>query len=145
MCIVVLLFFFLIIRRPPRSTRTYTLFPYTTLFRSERPLMIVGGSGWSEDVRGQVQAWAEASEIPVGAVFRRQDYLDNDWPGYVGDVGIGINPKLQQRVKEADLLLVMGSSAERRVGKEGVSTCSSRWSAYHEKKKQINNKVTALL
>src|SRR3546814_17327698 len=76
MCIVVLLFFFLIIRRPPRSTRTYTLFPYTTLFRSERPLMIVGGSGWSEDVRGQVQAWAEASEIPVGAVFRRQDYLD---------------------------------------------------------------------
>src|SRR3546814_12888604 len=57
---------------------------------AERPLMIVGGSGWSEDVRGQVQAWAEASEIPVGAVFRRQDYLDNDWPGYVGDVGIGI-------------------------------------------------------
>src|SRR3546814_10390963 len=47
--------------------------------------------------------------IPVGAVFRRQDYLDNDWPGYVGDVGIGINPKLQQRAKEADLLMVMGS------------------------------------
>jgi acetolactate synthase-1/2/3 large subunit len=76
---------------------------------AERPMMIVGGSGWSETVRGQVQAWAEASNIPVGAVFRRQDYLDNDWPNYVGDVGIGINPKLQARIKEADLLLVMGS------------------------------------
>src|SRR3546814_19584689 len=31
-----MLFFFLMIRRPPRSTRTYTLFPYTTLFRSRR-------------------------------------------------------------------------------------------------------------
>lgn len=76
---------------------------------AERPLMIVGGSGWSEAVREQVQAWASASHIPVGAVFRRQDYLDNDWPNYAGDVGIGINPKLQQRVKEADLLLVMGA------------------------------------
>jgi acetolactate synthase-1/2/3 large subunit len=76
---------------------------------AERPFMIVGGSGWNETVRGQVQAWAEASNIPVGAVFRRQDYLDNDWPGYAGDVGIGINPKLQQRIKDADLLLVMGS------------------------------------
>ncbi|WP_341702890.1 thiamine pyrophosphate-binding protein [Ferrovibrio sp.] len=81
----------------------------TMLEASERPLMIVGGSGWSEAVRGQVQAWAEASAVPVAAVFRRQDYLDNDWAGYVGDVGIGINPKLQQRLKEADLLLVMGS------------------------------------
>jgi len=76
---------------------------------AERPLLIVGGSGWSEKVREQVQAWAGASNIPVAAVFRRQDYLDNDWPNYVGDVGIGINPKLQQRVKESDLLLVMGA------------------------------------
>jgi acetolactate synthase-1/2/3 large subunit len=76
---------------------------------AKKPFMIVGGSGWSERVREQVQAWAGASDMPVGAVFRRQDYLDNDWPNYVGDVGIGINPKLQARIKEADLLLVMGS------------------------------------
>jgi acetolactate synthase I/II/III large subunit len=56
-----------------------------------------------------MQDWAAASSLPVGAVFRRQDYLDNDWPNYVGDVGIGINPKLQARVKEADLLLVVGA------------------------------------
>jgi acetolactate synthase-1/2/3 large subunit len=76
---------------------------------ARKPFMIVGGSGWSEAVRAQVQEWAAASDMPVGAVFRRQDYLDNDWPNYVGDVGIGINPKLQARVKDADLLLVMGS------------------------------------
>lgn len=76
---------------------------------AKKPFMIVGGSGWSETVREQVQAWAAASGIPVGASFRRQDYIDNDWPNYVGDVGIGINPKLQARIKEADLLLVMGA------------------------------------
>jgi acetolactate synthase-1/2/3 large subunit len=76
---------------------------------AKKPMMIVGGSGWSERVREQVQAWAGASNLPVGAVFRRQDYIDNDWPNYVGDVGIGINPKLQARIKEADLLLVMGA------------------------------------
>ncbi|HEX6957364.1 MAG TPA: thiamine pyrophosphate-binding protein, partial [Ferrovibrio sp.] len=76
---------------------------------AKRPMMIVGGSGWSEQVREQVQAFAAASHLPVGAVFRRQDYLDNEWPNYVGDVGIGINPKLQQRLKDADLLLVMGA------------------------------------
>ena len=76
---------------------------------AKKPFMIVGGSGWSETVREQVQAWAGASGIPVGASFRRQDYIDNDWPNYVGDVGIGINPKLQARIKEADLLLVMGA------------------------------------
>src|SRR3546814_13184677 len=36
MTFLVLFFFFLMIRRPPRSTRTDTLFPYTTLFRSDR-------------------------------------------------------------------------------------------------------------
>lgn len=76
---------------------------------AERPMMIVGGGGWSEAVREQVQAWAGASNIPVGAVFRRQDYIDNDCPNYIGDVGIGINPKLQQRIKDSDLLLVMGA------------------------------------
>lgn len=79
------------------------------LAAARKPMMIVGGSGWSEIVREQVQAWAGASNLPVGAVFRRQDYLDNDWPNYVGDVGIGISPKLQQRIREADLLLVMGA------------------------------------
>ncbi len=50
----------------------------------------------------------EANELPAGAAFRRQDALDNDSPSYVGDVGIGINPALAERVKQADVLLVVG-------------------------------------
>ena len=55
-----------------------------------------------------MRAFLEARDIPAGAAFRRQDALDNDSPSYVGDVGIGINPKLAARVREADLLLVVG-------------------------------------
>ncbi len=47
--------------------------------------------------------------LPVAASFRRQDYFDNDSPCFVGDVGIGINPALAQRVKDADVLLVLGA------------------------------------
>jgi acetolactate synthase-1/2/3 large subunit len=76
---------------------------------AQRPLLLVGGSGWSEEVRLRVQAWAEASGIPVAAVFRRQDHIDNAWPLYAGDVGIGVNPALAGRVRDADVLLVLGA------------------------------------
>ena len=49
------------------------------------------------------------SGLPVGCAFRCQDLFDNRSPNYAGDVGIGINPKLAQRVKDADLLLVVGA------------------------------------
>ena len=55
-----------------------------------------------------LQAVLEANAIPAGAAFRRQDSIDNDSPIYVGDVGIGINPALAARVRDADLLLVVG-------------------------------------
>lgn len=56
-------------------------------------------------LRDLVEAW----DLPVAAVFRRQDCFDNSHQNYIGDVGIGVNPKLAQRVKEADLLLVIGA------------------------------------
>jgi acetolactate synthase-1/2/3 large subunit len=55
-----------------------------------------------------MRGFLEANALPAGAAFRRQDALDNDSPSYVGDVGIGINPRLAARVKEADVLLVVG-------------------------------------
>lgn len=76
---------------------------------AERPLLIVGGGGWSEALRIETQAFAEAADLPVAAVFRRQDYVDNDWPNYIGDVGIGPSPKLAERVKQSDLLIVLGA------------------------------------
>ena len=76
---------------------------------SERPLVILGGGGWSESARRQIEMFAEKNHLPVGCSFRRQDLFDNRHPNYIGDIGIGINPKLASIVKESDLLLVIGA------------------------------------
>jgi acetolactate synthase-1/2/3 large subunit len=75
---------------------------------AERPFAILGGGGWTPDAARDVRVFLESNSIPAGAAFRRQDSIDNDSPSYVGDVGIGINPKLAARVRESDLLLVVG-------------------------------------
>ena len=78
------------------------------LLESERPLVIAGGGGWTVQAAQALQRFAENWQLPVANAFRFQDTFDNHHPLYVGDVGIGINPALAQRVKEADLLLVIG-------------------------------------
>lgn len=75
---------------------------------SERPVAILGGAGWTANASVGMQRFLEVNEIPAGAAFRRQDSLDNDSPVYVGDVGIGINPDLASRIREADLVLAIG-------------------------------------
>ncbi|HEY8067841.1 MAG TPA: thiamine pyrophosphate-binding protein [Burkholderiales bacterium] len=75
---------------------------------AKRPFVLLGGGGWTGQATAGLQAWAEAAGIPVGCGFRCQDYFDNRHPNYAGDVGIGVSPKLAQRVKEADVLLVIG-------------------------------------
>jgi len=75
---------------------------------AERPLVVVGGSGWDRQACAHLQTFAEASHLPVSAAFRFQSLFDNRHDNYVGDVGIGINPKLAERVKEADLLIAIG-------------------------------------
>ncbi|MDH3387542.1 MAG: thiamine pyrophosphate-binding protein [Gammaproteobacteria bacterium] len=79
------------------------------LAAAERPLIIIGGSGWSDDTRLQLQRFAEANRIPVANSFRCQDYFDNEHPCYAGDLGLGVNPALTRRVREADCLLVIGA------------------------------------
>jgi acetolactate synthase-1/2/3 large subunit len=78
------------------------------LARAERPLAIIGGAGWTAGAACDMRAFLEANALPAGAAFRRQDAIDNDSPSYVGDIGVGINPKLAARVRESDLLLVVG-------------------------------------
>ncbi|UXH79956.1 thiamine pyrophosphate-binding protein [Roseateles amylovorans] len=75
---------------------------------AERPLVLVGGSGWTPQACAALQAFAHRWQLPVSAVFRRQDLFDNHDPHYAGDVGIGINPALAQRVAESDLLIALG-------------------------------------
>src|SRR5205814_4662692 len=79
------------------------------LLAAERPFVIVGGSGWDAASCDALQRFAESWQLPVGCAFRFQDTLDNRHPNYVGDVGIGINPKLAQRIGEADLVIAIGA------------------------------------
>jgi acetolactate synthase I/II/III large subunit len=78
------------------------------LERAERPFVLLGGAAWTPRAAQDIRAFVEANELPAGAAFRSQDAVDNDSPSYVGDVGIGINPKLATRVRDADLLLAIG-------------------------------------
>ncbi len=79
------------------------------LAAAARPLVIVGGGGWSAKAAHDLGRFAESMGLPVGASFRCQDYLDNRHPNYVGDVGIGINPALAERVRDADVILALGA------------------------------------
>lgn len=78
------------------------------LAAAERPLLIAGGSGWDAEACRALQRFAENWQLPVACGFRFQDTFDNRHPLYAGDVGIGINPKLAQRVQAADLVLALG-------------------------------------
>lgn len=76
---------------------------------SARPLVLLGGSGWSEAGLASLKDFVEANRLPVATTFRRKALFDNTHPNYAGDLGIGPNPKLAERVKQADLLIVFGS------------------------------------
>ena len=80
----------------------------TLLLAAERPFVIVGGNGWDGPACEAMQRFAEGWNLPVGCAFRFQDLFDNAHPNYAGDVGIGINPKLAQRLKDADLVIAVG-------------------------------------
>lgn len=75
---------------------------------AKRPIMVIGGPGWNNEIREQVTAFAERFDLPVIATFRYQDYMDNRHPNYAGHMGIGIDPALAKRILDADLLIVMG-------------------------------------
>lgn len=79
------------------------------LAKAARPVMIVGGPGWSRDIQRSVEAFAERFDLPVAPAFRYQDYIDNRHRCHVGCAGIGIDPKLSAAIKQADVLIVVGA------------------------------------
>src|SRR3546814_14790287 len=114
------------IRRPPRSTRTDTLFPYTTLFRSYE-----GG-----------EVLRPGDDVDLLALHFLDDRLDAaalhadagadrvDRAVVADDADLGAAARIARGGLDLDAAVV-NRSEERRVGKECVSTCRSRWSPYH--------------
>ena len=79
------------------------------LAAARRPLLILGGGGWTRAAAQDLQAFAEANGLPVAVGFRRQDLFDNTHPGYVGHVGIGVDAGLAEMVRSCDLLIAIGA------------------------------------
>jgi acetolactate synthase-1/2/3 large subunit len=73
------------------------------------PVAIVGGAGWCRGTAAPFAQWAERIGLPVAGAFRRQDAIPNDSSVWAGNLGYGPNPKLVQRVKDADLVIAIGA------------------------------------
>lgn len=73
------------------------------------PVAIIGGAGWNAKAREYFQQFAERIGLPVATAFRRQDAIAPDSPVYAGNLGYGPNPKLVERVKNADLIIAVGA------------------------------------
>ena len=74
-----------------------------------RPLILMGGANWTEAGRAAMQGFAEASDIPVVAVFRYQDQFDNHSPCFAGEAGVGMPPHVKALIREADVILAVNA------------------------------------
>ena len=82
---------------------------HAMLTEARKPFVIVGGGGWSDQARRDLEAFAAAHEVPVGASFRCQDYFDNLHPCYGGHIGIGLDAKIADRIRNSDLVIALGA------------------------------------
>ena len=82
---------------------------FELLKEATNPVAIIGGADWSPCAGHHWANFAYRHGIPTAAAFRRQDAIANDCGVYAGQLGYGPNPKLQQRVRDADLLIVVGA------------------------------------
>ena len=79
------------------------------LAQAAHPFLLLGGGGWGAQACADIRRFAENAALPVGCAFRCQDLFDNNHRHYAGDVGLGMNPKLAQRIRDTDLLVVVGA------------------------------------
>ncbi|EDQ03370.1 Acetolactate synthase isozyme 2 large subunit (plasmid) [Sulfitobacter indolifex] len=93
----------------------------TEIAQAERPLLLLGGSGWSDESAAAITRFAEANKIPVTTSFRRQDIVNNLSPVYAGDFGTSTAPSLYAHQRDADLLVVIGA----RLGEMTTKTYTS--------------------
>jgi acetolactate synthase-1/2/3 large subunit len=78
------------------------------LHAARRPILLAGGSRWSESATAELARLAERFALPVATTFRRAHLFDQLHPNYAGDLGIGANPKLIEYIKAADLVILVG-------------------------------------
>jgi acetolactate synthase-1/2/3 large subunit len=78
------------------------------LAAAERPLVVVGEGGWTQETADGVVAFCEANDLPVATAFRCQDYVDNHSPSYVGVLGVAMDDALAARLRESDLVIAIG-------------------------------------
>src|SRR3546814_13102497 len=139
------------IRRPPRSTRTDTLFPYTTLFRSFTCWDVPQTPGHLQNSPCVwIGLWAQLDDAEAVAGYRRflDDYAaqQKSMGRFASTNNVRLRTLMQwldyNHVVPADVRVQTWRSEERRVGKEWVSTCRSRGSPYHEKTKDRKSKIT---
>ncbi|MGA1635493.1 MAG: thiamine pyrophosphate-binding protein [Gemmobacter sp.] len=76
---------------------------------AERPICILGGPGWNAEAKAAFEGFAARADLPVVTSLRCQDYFDNHHPCYGGDLGIGAHPAIVARLRESDLLVVLGA------------------------------------
>jgi len=75
---------------------------------AQRPMVLLGGPGWTRESCNDMQRFVEANALPTACAFRFQDLIDNRHPNYVGDVGVAVNPILANRIRACDLLIAVG-------------------------------------
>lgn len=81
----------------------------TLLAAASRPLVIVGGGGWTEKAAERLKQFAGRFALPVAASFRCQDMMDNRHDSYVGDLSLAVDPALADAVRRADLVIAIGA------------------------------------
>jgi len=74
---------------------------------AERPLMVVGGTGWTDESLARIRGFAERFDLPVGVSWRRLECFDNRHPNFAGHIGFGMEAGLARRLQSADLLLAV--------------------------------------
>ncbi len=79
------------------------------LGQAEQPLLLVGGKPWTVEAHAALTPWCEESRIPIATAWRCQDYVDNTSPAYAGHLGLGPDPRLAGRLRDCDLLVVVGA------------------------------------
>ncbi len=97
-------------RSPRLAPRDEDLDRFRALLADARkPLVVVGGGGWTGAAVEALKTFAERFDLPVAASFRCQDLMDNRHQSYVGDLSLAVDPDLAQQVRAADLVIAIGA------------------------------------